>query len=73
MVAAEKTRDKIREVLSAEMLSELTRVLLANAIYFKARWEQQFVEEQTRPSPFTLARVRRNADCAGTETFRILS
>jgi serine protease inhibitor len=54
MVAAEKTRDKIREVLSAGMLSELTRVLLANAIYFKARWEQQFVEEQTRPSPFTL-------------------
>ena len=51
--AAQATRDKIREVLPPGMLTALTRVLLANAIYFKARWESVFEEHATRPSPFT--------------------
>ena len=51
--AAQATRDKIREVLPPGVLTALTRVLLANAIYFKARWESVFEDHATRPSPFT--------------------
>jgi len=52
--AAAATRDKIREVLSPGALPPLTRVLLANAIYFKGRWAEVFDEENTKPSPFAL-------------------
>ncbi len=52
--AAKATRDKIKEVLSPGVLHPMTRVLLANAIYFKARWQEPFVEGATRPAPFRL-------------------
>jgi serpin B len=52
--AAQATRDKIREVLAQGSLAPLTRVILANAIYFKARWEHEFQEMWTKPAPFTL-------------------
>jgi serpin B len=51
---AKATRDKIRDVLSPGLLHPMTRVLLANAIYFKARWQDPFVEGATRPEPFHL-------------------
>jgi serpin B len=50
--AAKATRDRIREVVSS--LPPLTRVVVANAIHFKARWSQQFGELATRPEPFHL-------------------
>jgi len=46
---AKATRDKIQNVLSPGLLSPLTRVLLANAIYFKARWASPFEEYFTKP------------------------
>jgi serpin B len=52
--AAKATRDKIRDVLQEKQLDPLTRVLLANAIYFKARWSHEFYEGVTRPEPFHL-------------------
>lgn len=52
--AAQATRDKIRDVLSERALHPQTRVILANAIYFKARWEHEFSEGVTRPAPFRL-------------------
>jgi serpin B len=51
---AAATRDKIRNVLSPGLLHPMTRVLLANAIYFKARWEEPFFEGGTKPEPFHL-------------------
>jgi serpin B len=51
---AKATREKIRDVLSSGLLHPMTRVLLANAIYFKARWQDPFVEGATRPEPFHL-------------------
>ena len=51
--AAQATRDRIREVVSS--LPSFTRVLLANAVYFKARWAEQFLERATRPLPFSTA------------------
>jgi serine protease inhibitor len=52
--AARATRDRIKDVLQEKQLDPQTRVLLANAIYFKARWEHEFSEGVTRPAPFHL-------------------
>ena len=55
----EATRGKIREILFESQLDALTRVILANAIYFKAPWLNQFDEEDTKPEPFRLLHGRR--------------
>ena len=52
--AAKATHDRIKEVLPPGLLHPLTRVVLANAIYFKARWEEPFAEGGTTPQPFRL-------------------
>jgi serpin B len=46
------TRGKIREILSESQLDPLTRMILANAIYFKAPWLSQFPEGATKREPF---------------------
>jgi len=46
------TSGKIRGILSESQLDALTRVILANAIYFKAPWLNQFDEEHTKPDRF---------------------
>lgn len=53
------TREKIREVLAERQIDPLTRVILANAISFKARWEDEFSEYGTEPKPFTLLTGKR--------------
>jgi len=50
----EATCGKIREIVSPSQVDPLTRLLLANAIYFKASWLYPFDEEATRPEPFRL-------------------
>jgi serpin B len=52
--AARSTRDKIREILQEKQIDPQTRVILANAIYFKARWGTEFSEGATRPASFRL-------------------
>lgn len=49
-----KTKDKIKELIKPGILTELTRLVLTNAIYFKGRWMSQFKKESTRPEPFEL-------------------
>ena len=49
-----KTNDRIQDLIPQGMLSPLTRLVLANAIYFKGNWAEQFNPERTRPAPFTL-------------------
>jgi serpin B len=49
---AEKTRQKIKDLIPSGALSVITRLVLTNAIYFKAAWQQQFEEAQTTPQPF---------------------
>jgi serpin B len=53
--AAEKTRDKIREVVSPEEVSSLTRLVLANALYFKGPWKHAFKPSRTESEPFHLS------------------
>src|SRR5579862_5480502 len=57
--AAASTHDKIRDVLSERLIDPMTRVILANAIYFKARWDDEFSEYGTKPAPFTLPEGKR--------------
>ena len=50
----EKTRDKIKELIKPGILTDLTRLVLTNAIYFKGQWMSQFKKERTLPEPFEL-------------------
>ena len=51
---AEKTEDRITDLVSPDSLLPDMRLILANAVYFKARWANQFEEAGTRPKPFHL-------------------
>ena len=48
----EQTNDKIKDMVKPEMLSDLTKLVLANAIYFKGLWEKQFDSEDTYEDDF---------------------
>jgi serpin B len=49
---ADQTRDKIRDLIPADALNKLTRLVLANALYLKAPWADPFSEKTTQPEPF---------------------
>ncbi|HEY5812245.1 MAG TPA: serpin family protein [Terrimicrobiaceae bacterium] len=52
---AKRTRDRIRDLIPANALNKDTRLVLANAVYFKAPWAEQFNDSATNPGPFHLA------------------
>lgn len=49
---AEQTEDTIRELFEKGALTTLTRMVLANAVYFRANWRHQFDEDATEPREF---------------------
>ncbi len=49
---ADQTRDKIHDLIPADALNKLTRLVLANALYLKAPWADPFSEKTTQPEPF---------------------
>jgi len=51
----QKTGGKILDLMPAGALTPRTRLVLANAIYFKGKWAQPFKPELTRPGPFFTA------------------
>lgn len=51
---SEQTKDKIKDLIPPQALTPEARLVLANAIYFKAGWRDPFEEELTANGPFTL-------------------
>lgn len=51
---AEETNDKIEDLIPSGAIDALTRLVLANAIYFKGSWYTAFDESATVELPFTL-------------------
>ena len=49
---SERTRGKIEELVRPDQLTPLTRLVLTNAVYFKAEWANQFAVERTERRPF---------------------
>jgi len=48
----DKTNNRIKDLLSSESISEETKLVLINAIYFKGEWVREFSEEDTRRENF---------------------
>jgi serpin B len=51
---AKETGERIKEIASPGSVSANTRLILANAIYFKAGWDYPFQESATADGAFTL-------------------
>jgi serpin B len=47
-----QTADKITELIGPGLIGRLTRLVLVNAIYLNARWENAFPAQGTRKAPF---------------------
>lgn len=52
---AERTRDRIKDLLPPGTINGLTRLVLTNAVYFKGSWQARFDAQATRDGPFTRA------------------
>jgi len=49
---ADRTQDRIPELIPAGVLDHLTRLVLVNALYLKAPWESPFEKSLTESMPF---------------------
>ena len=48
----EKTRDRIKDLIAKGGISPMMRLILTNAIYFKAAWDNKFADHATKDRPF---------------------
>ena len=51
---SDETEGKIKDLIPPEGINSLTRLVLANAIYFNAAWLNQFSKQETSPDDFYL-------------------
>ncbi len=51
---SDETKGKIEDLIPQGVIDRLTRLVLVNAIYFKAAWEYPFEESLTEDGPFNL-------------------
>lgn len=51
---SDQTHERIPEIIPADVLDRLTRLVLVNALYLKAPWAEPFIKEQTKDLAFTL-------------------
>src|SRR5215469_10956253 len=49
---ADQTRDRIRDLIPSGALDKTTRLVLANALYLKAPWASEFLQNATQSEPF---------------------
>ena len=52
---AEQTRERIRDLIPPNALNKDTRLVLANAVYLKAPWKEEFKQNETVPAAFHFA------------------
>ena len=52
--AADKTNDKIKKVVTQDLMTTDTAAIIANAIYFKGTWLTEFSTDNTRKSEFKI-------------------
>ncbi len=50
---AEKTKDRIKDLIEEGMIDPLTRFVITNAIYFRGTWDLRFEENGTYETDFT--------------------
>lgn len=50
---AERTNQKIQDLIPKGLLDALTRMVLTNAVYFKGQWEREFDKKLTKDGAFT--------------------
>ena len=48
-----QTRDRIKDLIPKDAVTADTRMALVNAIYFKAQWDEPFMEQATKDAPFS--------------------
>ncbi|XDV39601.1 hypothetical protein PO909_008818 [Leuciscus waleckii] len=53
-----KTQEKIKNLVSKANITENTKLVLVNAIYFKGNWEKKFPKEATRDGQFKLNKIQ---------------
>src|ERR1051326_2906040 len=51
---AEQTKDKIRDLIPAGVITPKTRLTLVNALYLRAPWSEEFNEKVTKPDRFLI-------------------
>ncbi len=51
---SQQTNNKIKDLIPAGAMDDATRMVLVNAIYFKADWSNEFDPSNTQDVPFTL-------------------
>ena len=51
---AQQTEQKITDLIPEGSITDMTRLVLTNAIYFNAAWLNQFDKNSTKPGDFTL-------------------
>ena len=51
---SDQTEERIQDIISPDAFDALTRMVLVNAIYFKADWQVQFHADDTDKAPFYL-------------------
>ena len=64
---ADQTRSRIKDIIPPGVLDTMTRMVLANAIYFKATWEYEFEANYTADRQFSLL----NGDIVSVPTMQI--
>ena len=70
---AQKTQDKIKDLIQPGQLSADTRLVLCNAIYFKGQWLARFDPKATHSAPFFLGGGQQVQTPLMTKTFEVRS
>jgi serine protease inhibitor len=68
---AQKTKDKIQDILSPGSVNDQTRLVLVNAIYFKGIWAEPFEKAATSAQPFHLS-AKSQADALIMHQFNLI-